>query len=348
MKRILSIDLLKILAILGVIVIHTYEKALSQTSYDILGHPFIFLVERSARFAVPLFFIISGYLLFHRYSKQYSLKEFYWKRCIRLLIPYLIWSTIYIFLLEKAKVHDLSLPLIINNYIMGSASIQLYFIPSILILYFLFPLLQRITNKITIQVFFVLSIVEIALLYIDYFIMPLPLYYPLRTALLNMYPFILGMLTVKYQNEISLLVKKYYYLLLGLLLTTLYILYFQTRYDALKYHSIYYIDSQWQPFIFLYAIVLWFLLVLKDNLERFKKKLIFFSQLTFFVFFIHVIYLNLFWRIIGSYLLNETTGEIVKTLWFTPLSLMFVLVASYGTAYIIRFIPKVNNLLGIE
>ena len=48
--------------------------------------------DAAARCSVPLFFMISGYLLL---SKSESLKDFFYKRALKVLVPFLAWSLIY-------------------------------------------------------------------------------------------------------------------------------------------------------------------------------------------------------------------------------------------------------------
>lgn len=90
-QRILSFDLLNIIACFSVIclhhngLVHGYDG--SNAWYGALA------VEVLFYFAVPVFFMLSGATLM-RYSDRYDTKTFFRKRLKRTLIPWLVWSGI--------------------------------------------------------------------------------------------------------------------------------------------------------------------------------------------------------------------------------------------------------------
>jgi surface polysaccharide O-acyltransferase-like enzyme len=88
------INNLRLIALFAVIVLHTtspvmelYNKA--QLSLWLVGDFYNSLV----RFAVPVFVMISGALLLHR---EYELGDFLKKRMLRIVLPFLFWSLVYI------------------------------------------------------------------------------------------------------------------------------------------------------------------------------------------------------------------------------------------------------------
>lgn len=89
--RIESIDAMRVLAMLAVIQIHTpwYSKV-NVTSLDTAT-----ILDQLARFAVPFFFVISGYL----WTSRSSAAGDYWPRSVatskRILIIFCLWSLIY-------------------------------------------------------------------------------------------------------------------------------------------------------------------------------------------------------------------------------------------------------------
>ena len=86
MKRILWLDYLRVFACFLVIVVHVPE--LSESVYEKI-------YTYSSRIAVPLFFMISGYLTL---PFDPSLKNLFKNRLPRLFFPFLTWSIIYAFL----------------------------------------------------------------------------------------------------------------------------------------------------------------------------------------------------------------------------------------------------------
>ncbi|WP_110876054.1 acyltransferase family protein [Franconibacter helveticus] len=83
-KRFVEIDSLRVIASILVFISHfSYyflEGSLSSAGHDVAG--------MTGRFAVNIFFGVSGYLVAHSLSQKDALSLFYIKRAIRVLIPY--------------------------------------------------------------------------------------------------------------------------------------------------------------------------------------------------------------------------------------------------------------------
>ncbi|MBU5450133.1 acyltransferase family protein [Acetivibrio sp. MSJd-27] len=89
MQEILYISVLQILGPLFVILGH------SLNGIDASGGWYIFSKQWIYFFHMPLFFMISGYLLsFKGYSAQKSYREFVYKKFKRLMIPYIFWNIV--------------------------------------------------------------------------------------------------------------------------------------------------------------------------------------------------------------------------------------------------------------
>ena len=86
-----KITYLSYLMALSVVMIHTYNVEVYGLTGAFAG--FEQFVASFARFAVPTFFAISGYLFFRGYDPKDTLKKWY-RRIFTLLIPYLIWNVI--------------------------------------------------------------------------------------------------------------------------------------------------------------------------------------------------------------------------------------------------------------
>lgn len=75
---------------MAVIIIHTCPS-----SMEVWVRPFV-------NFAVAMFLFLSGYLtVFDKYSDKRQWLRFYWKRTIRVLVPYIIWTFFYTVLSPK-------------------------------------------------------------------------------------------------------------------------------------------------------------------------------------------------------------------------------------------------------
>ncbi len=94
-------DLIRVIAIFLVVVIHVSGQVTNvwgkiPTLEWMIGN----IYGGIARVAVPLFFMISGYLLLPRSE---SLGSFYTKRMPRVVIPFVVWSVIYLLSFCKSK-----------------------------------------------------------------------------------------------------------------------------------------------------------------------------------------------------------------------------------------------------
>ena len=347
-KRNYLIDIVRVLAIVGVIVVHTVNNIIRQVNFDILRLPILFSIERLFRYAVPLFFIVSGYTLTYRYGKRAFSKEFYYRRLIRIVIPYIIWSTLYTIMDGDFQITSVVDKDFIVKILTGSAAIHLYFIPAIVLLNVFYPFLLNLAKKITPVVAILFTVAEILLLSYDYYITPLPVGGPLRVALLNTFMFVVGILTCIHEKKVTLLVQKWFVSILAMLPMLYGLLIYQTLTLFLGSKRVDIINSQWQPLIFLITILLWLVLIAKPVVLSlgWKQVFEFLSRKSFFVYFIHVGIISIFWKIYGSRVFSSTEGDVVDTFWFAPISFIFVLFVSYLCAYLILRIPYGKTLLG--
>jgi fucose 4-O-acetylase-like acetyltransferase len=146
MERNYAIDFIKFFAILAVVAIHTVPKD------HLIG---LFILDNVSRFAVPFFFVTSGYLfgkkvINHKESIGYLKK--YVTKILKLYVCWLVFYTIYDVLViyikgsniqnELTKYFDQFTLLNLLYYGKGTSGYQLWFLPaliwSILILYVFF------------------------------------------------------------------------------------------------------------------------------------------------------------------------------------------------------------------
>jgi surface polysaccharide O-acyltransferase-like enzyme len=95
--RRVDIELMRVLAVIGVIAIHVSSGALTETTVQRHGLTYYeaTLMDALARWAVPVFVAIAGWALLARRPAE---REDLWlaKRAIRLVVPLLAWSLIYV------------------------------------------------------------------------------------------------------------------------------------------------------------------------------------------------------------------------------------------------------------
>lgn len=330
-----TIDLLRFVSILAVILIHTTTKTFQITNNDLIHLPITLFFNQAARFAVPLFFLISGFVLELNYSRQLNYWEYLKKRFSKIFIPYVFWSAIYFYLIYPGLNQNLFISLIA-----GSASYQLYFIPALLVFYFIFPLFHRLI------VFFsrrptllLLGLIEIGLLYQDYYLQPAQFFYPLKVALFNVFIFIFGMVVAKKSDLLIKVIRAWRWLLLGLTLILADFIFYQSGSLYYKTGNYLFFYSNWRPLVLPYTISLSAVLYYFFNYLKLKPSLIkSMSGLSFFVFFCHIIVLEKLWPLIDK--------RFIGAVWYDPVFFLAVALLSFSFAYLSHKIPYLSKLTG--
>ena len=165
-KYLLSIEYIRGISMLGVVAIHIGSQYLSNPTPNLF---LLAIYEIVSRFSVPIFFFISAFGLFYKINldENFDYIKFLRRRFKAVLIPYLIWSVLYI-------VHDnffygsgIPAPTYaLEILFFGLAKYQLYFLVILIWFYLLMPLWIKILKIITPKLFLLLLIAQIIF---DYF-----------------------------------------------------------------------------------------------------------------------------------------------------------------------------------
>lgn len=138
-------DVCRALAAIAVIVIHTSAFTLSGIKNKGSELYYIVLiVNQLARFSVPAFVFISGVGLALSYKKNTNYFKFEFKRLSSVIPEYLIWCFIYLYIISNNKNFNTWPSLILSG---DKAYYHFYFVPMIVKLYILFPILYIATRK---------------------------------------------------------------------------------------------------------------------------------------------------------------------------------------------------------
>ena len=328
-----EIDFIRIICTFSVIMIHITTKILAVSGNDLFGHPFTLFLNQLSSFAVPIFFMISAFGLKLNYSANLKFFPYLKQRLSKILLPYLFWSFIYYYFVYPHNSQSF-----FRVLLLGGASYQLYFIPTLFIFYLLFPLIYRYFKFISRPLpLIILFIIQFIFLSIDYYYRPLSFFaYPIKVFILNFIFFILGMLAGEYQSEIYNFVKAHQKKIIFLsLIFALYIT-FESAFRYFKTQNYLSFYSQWRPGILLYSISLSSLLYYfgkntKISAEFIKK----FSSYSFFIYFIHIIFIEIIWKYLPHTLLSSPF-----------VSFFLVLIPSSLFAHLISKIPKLSRLTG--
>lgn len=338
-----SIDLIRGISILAVILIHTTSRVLEATQYSLKDFPFTLFLNQAFRFAVPMFFLISGFVLELNHHFNESFWHYLKKRFSRILIPYLVWSFLYYFFIYKTQKTEF--PAAIFT---GEASYQLYFIPSLLVFYFIFPSIHRFYKILSKPVsLIILGLIQMQILRQDYYASNLPFAYSLNVVLFNFYIFILGMVAAHNQEILTRYVSKLKYLLFVVIATFPYLIFVQAQDLYFKTYNVHAIYSQWRVSILIYTIFLslflFYFFTKRQVINRVVKKI---AKLSFFVFFVHVWVLELVWNSIGQSLFQTFSvinlGKVLFDLSFFGV----VTLASFSVAYVVHKSSTISRLLG--
>jgi len=341
-ERVKSIDCIRGIAILAVILIHTTTRTLEAGGFDIVGFPFTLFLNQIARFAVPIFFIISGFVLEISSGEEMSYWSYVKRRFSKIFIPYVFWSLIYYYLVYNNN-HDS----LFEVFLTGNASYQLYFIPALLVFYLTFPLLHKLFEKIKSSVLLIVtSLTGLILLCVNYYIKFFDLGESINVMILAYTFFILGIVAAKNKNWIDSFVNKFkLFIAVPAGLTGLYVFWEgRSRYLLTDNYLSYY--SSWRPSIFVYSILIGLTFYYIFEHTRLKDSFISrFSKHSFFVFFIHVAVLEVFWKYVGNNIFNITESFFGKIV-FDPIFFFVIAMTSFLLAKYIHKIPKVHKLLG--
>lgn len=339
----LGIDGLRVLAILAVVLIHTSILSIQAIGHDISRIPLTYFLNQIGIFAVPLFFLISGFVLELHYKDRDYLTYFK-KRTSRILIPYIFWTCFYFWAYPQTIPKNTSFFFLLLT---GKAAYQLYFIPAIILFYLLFPLLHKyysvITNK---SVMLVLFILEIVLQAYDYFYGPLSTGNVIRVTLLSFIMFPFGMIAAHHEEKIFNFTKKHSIplfittvVVLGCILAEGWYYYLMTQ----KPQAIY---SQYNAFVIPYTILIGLLFFsLFSQVDRLKPVIMRLSKLSFFVFFIHVSIIYTFWNILKRVSI-QTQSSTIDNFIFTLFFFLFVSGMSFLIADLTHRIPYLSKITG--
>ena len=308
-KRYSEFDYIRTIAALAVIVIHV-------TSLYVYQSKFMLVANQFARFAVPIFILISGLLLYLSDSGR-NLSNFFTKRIKKICIPFVFWTIFYLIFnnsidLKSGKGMFLNFfGLVFKGLVYGNAYVHLYFITIILQCYIIYPIIKYLLNRWqcwTLCISFGITLLYQVGIYfmqmgkIGFSWSPLPCYEFLPTWL---FYFVLGMFIAKNILKIKEYIQGKSFLLGIIWSTTLLLLLIDSKLTKI-YDSI-------RPSVMLYCITTFFFLyslLIGQNLQM-KKISDFIRWVSLQSFIIYLSHLYFMKLIIDNYpkLVTSTYGN---------------------------------------
>lgn len=218
-QRDLTPDLMKIVAAIAVIIIHVTAGPSTKLPIGSFNHMAAVFLNAWTLFAVPCFIILSGLAMslgYHEKAIEYV--SFVSRRCRVVLIPYLIWAFAYYGLYLVMGIRTFSWSGFAIAIGLGKANYHLYFVPIILQLYLLYPVLRAIVKKLPTWAGVILF-TAIHICYSKY----IP-QFPFRDRLFMSYLlfFIYGMYIGIHQDVFKSYVRKYAFPVMAIYLAGLY------------------------------------------------------------------------------------------------------------------------------
>ena len=138
-ERIDETNIIRGIACLAVVLVHITANPASTLNAGSINSIIFILLNRAAKFTTPTFIFLSGLTLFYSYERRDLIYgKFLKKRFSATLIPYLIWSVVYLLYFYFQGIYTLSPKFIMENILLGKMSYHLYFVVTITQFYVLF------------------------------------------------------------------------------------------------------------------------------------------------------------------------------------------------------------------
>jgi len=354
--RAFSVDLIRTIAMVGVILLHasgqwliTSKEMTQLTPLGITSWAIVDFYQTIGVIAVPLFLMLTGALLLQPEKHYENLRVFFKKRWVRIGLPFFFWAAVYF--VWDFYVQNLPFSLgVITQGILNGAYSQFWYIYVLVGLYLLTPLLRAFlasADRALIKYFATLWLIGAAIL--PFFSLLTPFRLNSNVFVISGFVgfFVLGtyLTTVKIRRS-----TLWIFMILGIALTTLGTYVLAVSGGA----KMYFFQEYISPTVILAAVMMFLLLLnikpltvqkeinpTKPSIGRKLTKVI--SKNTLGIFFIHVMVLESIQNGYFGFALNRyTLNPIIEA----PLMTVIVLFASLAIILLLKKIPYMNRLIG--
>lgn len=340
-NKIIAFDGLRILAAFAVVVLHTVAPLFLDLyqSYDWNAAN---VYESLVRWSVPIFFMISGALFLNK-RKELNIGRLYKKNIFRVFLIYLFWSIVYTLPLLN---DGLSLSYILFRILNGP--FHFWFLKILIGLYIAVPLFRAITSNRKTEEYFLLcamflgiilpSVLSVLELFDTRLMVALRDFckgFDMTFVSTYSFYFVLGHYLFEY--PISAAKKRALYII-GIVSPIL--LFGANCYGSSLLGNPYqgFLSNSFVCTMFLAATIYLFFVNCNFGATRAEKVLAKISKCTFGVYIIHVLVMNLLWKL-------DITPSTCSPFWFVPLYALIVFVISLFITFVLQRIPFVNRWL---
>ena len=301
---------------LGIVFHHLSQWVTTGTEFSNFGY--------MGTYIVSVFFFLSGYGLYVQNEKKENyLDNFLVKRLSKILLPFIIISSIYL-IYRSINGQVLSSSFFIDLFKKGSTVIYNgWFVDIIILMYIFFYISFRMFSDKTI------AILVNTVLIIFYIVLAIKLGYGFWWYNSSL-PFVLGLVWAKNKENIDRLLKKYYFILLVSVTILLFVSH-QYSFILQKFHLVdnysYALAANIDNVIFTFYLIL-----IVRKIDFSNNYLLFLGRVSFELYMIHGLVLSIF----GKYFETSRLNDII----FTTL----VLIVSIFLAWLINVIIKKINI----
>lgn len=127
-ERRTDIVFLNILLCFFVIFIHTASEIVTEMPHDETFFRMIYSAQRLASFVVPAFIMLSGVKLFLHNVEDINYPQYYLKRFLRIVVPYVVWCVIYYIYFCFAGYYTFDIKQLCVDIVCGSLWAHFYFV----------------------------------------------------------------------------------------------------------------------------------------------------------------------------------------------------------------------------
>ena len=326
-KREYAFDILRAVSMIMVITVHVSN--VYSRSFGFIGNgSFIvsLFFNTISRISVPIFLMISGALLLDR---EFNKKK-YFKRLIKFIILIVIWDIIYLVweYYYLGVTYDISYKLLFEPY-----RAHLWFLYTILLLYAIQPLLRLIMHKSNIVIKIILLVIWLLLSTLSIVNYYISIYF---TVFSYIGFFILGKYLYDFAKNNN--IKKYNILLIIIMIVCFTISILLNYTTSIRRHTFYNFYFAYRvPFIMIPSFAFYIMVIgnyTKDTLNKIIMKL---SDLSFGVYLIHGIFLDVTVKIFIYQNINALIG--------IPLFTFIIFICSILSVYILKKIKIIKYIV---
>ncbi|ENK0838469.1 acyltransferase [Clostridium botulinum] len=283
-KRIESMDILKSLSTLAVIMIHVSASAINNSQFDTNIYKFSLILNQLSRFSVPVFIFLSGMGLTLSYNKKESYLKYELHRLNKVVPEYLLWSSIYYFFIMERK----GLRELLVGCAGGDIYYHLYFVPIIIIFYIMFPLFFNFfKTNLALILSFLVNISFTTFNYLNYNA-NLPLSMGIETLFNWIFYFILGINIGKKFFNMEAKIKSYRKFITISTVTISFLFILESFYSIIITKDLEHATTFIRPAVIVYSTFFIFFIVALDWKDSFFSKMsIFISKHSYIIYLSH-------------------------------------------------------------